>query len=214
MKKLTAIILILSLAISLCACTKANDSAPSAPAAATPAPTAEAANAQAAEQPVQNITVMNFATPTAKEEADITFDEPIVVLDNDYAKITVTGKYAGLDATGVNQVYGYKAIVENKSDISLMISIPNNVVIDGFMLDDQAGFYSTVDRYAPKAKANTRFYIILDRVHALELNTIDDLKNVTANVQILYSTDGSSYQMSPDGSFPPQNSFPFINTIP
>ena len=216
MKRTVSILLLIILCVPLCACGNANAPAANAP-TSTPQPTVEAAaSAPAAEeQPAQNITIVNFATPTAKEEADITFDEPVTILDNEFAKITITGKYAGLDDTSVNQVYGYKAIVENKTDnMYLMITIPQNISIDGFMLDHQAGFFATLDRYAPGSKANTRFYILLDRVQSLELNSIDDLKNVNGNVQIMYSNDGNTYTMSPDGSFPPNNSFQFINIIP
>ncbi len=161
------------------------------------------------------IVVGNTTTP--KEDAEeITFDTPIVILDNDYTKITINGKYAGIDKSTKKEVYGYNTVIENKMLDKYINVHLHTINIDGFMLDRQAGFYGTVETFAPKAKANAKCYLYLDRVESVELTSLDDLKNVTGQVQIMFSDDGSSYSgaTGPNGEFPFDNNFAFEKTIP
>jgi len=166
----------------------------------------------------QNNPVIVVGTaPTPKEDTEeIEFDTPIVILDNDYAKITVNGKYAGIDKSTKKEVYGYNTVIENKMQNKYVNVHLHTINIDGFMLDRQAGFYGTVDTLAPKAKANAKCYLYLDRVKSVELTSLDDLKNVTGQIQIMFSDDGSSYSgaTGPNGEFPFDNNFAFEHSIP
>ena len=213
MKKIITLVLILSVLFSLCACTKANEASTPAP-ASTPVPTTEQAESTpAAEEPVQNVTI-SFATPIPGDQAEIPFEQPVVILDNEYMKITVTGKYAGTDAN--MQVYGYMTEVENKMDNRHIMFHIVNEVIDGYMLDDQAGMFGTIQMIAPSAKAKVRFFIYADRAQSVELKSLDDLKNVNGMVQLNFSEDGNSYAgaTGPNGEFPFENNFPFLTIIP
>lgn len=214
MKRTVSILLLIILCVPLCACGNANAPAANAP-TSTPQPTVEAAaSAPAAEETVQNVTI-NFATPAPAEETEVVFDEPVVILDNEYMKITVTGKYSGSDAN--MQVYGYMTELENKMNNKHLMFHIVQPTIDGYMLDTQAGFYGTIQMIAPSAKARTRFYIYADRAQSsVELKSVDDLKNVNGMVQINFSDDGNSYAAAtgPNGEFPFENNFPFLNVIP
>lgn len=203
MKKKIITLFSVIICLTLCACGNAN-----APTASTPEQT------QAATQSNPVFVIGN--TPTPQEEAEITFDTPVVIIDNDYVKITVNGKYSGADDTTLHEVYGYKTVVENKmSNKYININI-GEINVDGFMLDSQAGLYATIQNVAPNAKANSRFYLYLDRAKSVELNSINDLKNVTGIIQINFSDDGATYTLGsgPNGEFPFDNKFSFDNPIP
>ena len=195
MKRLITIVIFLILSLSLCACGKTSK----------PEPTETQSNP-----------IFVVATPSSSQEAEITYEQPVVILDNEYVKITVSGKYAGRDDTTIYEVYGYKTVIENKmQDKYININI-NDINIDGYMLDHQAGLYATIQNVAPNAKANSRFYLYLERAKSVEMKSIEDLKNVTGIIQISFSDDGASYSLGsgPNGERPFNNKFSFEHPLP
>ena len=143
----------------------------------------------------------------SKNKGDSEFDTPIVAMDNEYLKITATGKYSGKNGVygmGGN-VFGYTVIVENKTDKYINLVLTNQS-IDGFMLEfSDVGLIESSD-IAPGKKANTHIALYADYVNTFELESIDDVFNYEASVQISFSDDGNSYGDSV--------TVPFENVLP
>ncbi len=136
-------------------------------------------------------------------ENSVTFEEPIVLLDNQHIKIIVTGK---CDATviGRDNTLGYTVTMENKSDSQYVLLAMTNCSIDGYMLEDSCYFGN--DTLAPGKKSNTHIFLYTDREHALGLETIADLVNWDGSIQISFSDDGQTYRN--------HTVFPFDNIVP
>lgn len=138
-----------------------------------------------------NVSILNEDKTESNEEED--FDTPVTVLDNEYMKMDFIGKYVEYDKAGQPKKIGYKVIVENKTDTYLNIAT-TSASIDGFALGSQAGPYSSFRFIPAHNKANGEYYIPLDgREIGLELNSIEDLKDLNAAIQLHLSEDGSSW---------------------
>ena len=133
----------------------------------------------------------------------VTFEEPIILLDNQHIKIIVTGK---CDATVIGQdnTLGYTVTMENKSDSQYVSLVMTNCSIDGYMLEDSCYFDNK--KIAPGKKSITHIFLYTDREKALGLETIADLVNLDGCVQISFSDDGKTYRN--------HTVFPFDNIIP
>ena len=145
----------------------------------------------------------NQNSQTTKEESS--FEEPIVLLDNEYGKIIATGKISRFDETFGKDVLGYSLIIENKSDIYTCF-VPVNCSVDGFMTDLQEGPFLGNDIVGPGKKSNTTMFFIVDMVNSIELQDETDLKNFDGKWQLTFSKDGQGYS---DVTF-----FDFENVIP
>ena len=146
---------------------------------------------QEVEPPTADIVSDNEEETDSDNE--IVFEEPITVMDNEIVKVDFTGKYLEYDSHKQPDEIGYKVTVENKTDSYLMMN-SMYASIDGFMLDIQAGPYTSFLAISPNSKANGELYIPLDgRTIGVDLNSLEDLKNFTATFQLALSKDGSSY---------------------
>ncbi len=136
-------------------------------------------------------------------ENSVTFEEPIVLLDNQHIKIIVTGK---CDATVIDQdnTLGYTVTIENKSDSQYVSLVMKNCSIDGYMLEDSCYFDN--ETVAPGKKSNTHIFLYTDREKTHGLETIADLVDWDGSIQIAFSDDGQTYR-----NF---TVFPFDNIIP
>lgn len=123
------------------------------------------------------------------------FEEPIVALDNEYVCIQITGK---MDVDPNNRgdwmytgAVGYSYIIENKlPDASFQVYFAD-ASVDGFMLDMQAGPYSTIQSFDAEKKGKGYFYIPLDgRELGVDIETIDDLHDFDGKVQLTIDDDG------------------------
>lgn len=127
------------------------------------------------------------------------FDEPIIALDNDFVCIQITGKmFVDPENRGdwimAGGAIGYSYVIENKlPDASLQVFL-TNASIDGFMLDGQAGPYSSIKSFDAGKKGKGYFYIPLDgRSLGVDIKTIDDLHDFDANVELQFDEDGNGY---------------------
>ncbi len=119
-----------------------------------------------------------------KTDDVIEFEEPIVIVDNEFCVISIISKY-------ITQLQvGYKALVENKTDMTISISF-DDVSVDGFM--------NIVGNYDTTITAGNKGYVAFAVVRAdrtdvsscsPNVSTMDDLKNVKGTMKI-YSKDGS-----------------------
>ena len=131
----------------------------------------------------------------SSNDIEITFEDPIIILDNEYVTIIATNKFAKselLYGLVENIAYGYSITIENKTDQYINLFLVD-ISIDGFMLENQDYCRIETADIAPFKKAKSRIVMYADMVNGVELNTIDDLKKLDALIQTGFSNDGNSY---------------------
>jgi len=131
----------------------------------------------------------------SSNDIEITFEDPIIILDNEYVTIIATNKFAKselLYGLVENIAYGYSITIENKTDQYINLFLVD-ISIDGFMLENQDYCRIETADIAPFKRANSRIVMYADMVNGVELNTIDDLKKLDALIQTGFSNDGNSY---------------------
>lgn len=109
-----------------------------------------------------------------KQELDV------VMLDNDYCKMTLKGKYQD----DVNGKVGYKVLIENKCDKDISVYL-DKVSVDG-MMNENYTFYEDVS-VGKKCNSEIIWYSWID---GQEVLSMEDLKEVQMTV-IVY--DNTSY---------------------
>ena len=114
---------------------------------------------------------------------EVVYSEPITIMDNDTVKIVATAKFSDYDETMKQDIMGYAVTIENKTDKYLMMGT-KDCSIDGFMTDTQAGLYFDPNKLAPEKKAHARLYFFPYRMNSVELNSLDDMKNVDGSVYV------------------------------
>ena len=107
--------------------------------------------------------------------AENTVSDPNVLLDNEWAKITLTGKLEEPDI-------GYSVMIENTSEQYITVAIKDSSV-DGLM----TGFYFRQSHVAPGKKLKTEMSIFADNP---DIKSPSDLKNIEGNFWIAVSKDG------------------------
>ncbi len=179
-KKILSLGICVSLA--LCACGGSSNATSATNGTTTVAETTTAETTAAAE------TTTAAETKTAETETTAEEKEPIaaegfneqgkVLLDNDIAKVTLE------DETEDSYYVGYNIVIENKSDMNILLGIDNGSV-DGLMtyIDVQGGSVAP----KKKSKAEMRFY-----TSDSDIKSLDDLKNVEGAFTISTNTDGGS----------------------
>jgi len=207
MKKTGSLILALFLMLSLCAC----GSGGSRDADKTPASGSDLAAPIQADSPSSLETPPAAASPTdlapTREDgwsAELVFDEPVVILDNDYVTVTATAKAAEYDIFH-NQRLGYKLSIENKTDCYIDLT-PVDCTVDGCMMDPEDGPYLDNTVAAPGDKAGRTMYFLPGYTTGAELETMEDLHDLDGLIQLSFSDDGDAY-----GEF---CTYPFANVLP
>ena len=115
-----------------------------------------------------NVTVVEEQEEMAPQQ------ETIVLVDNEYCTISITEKYE--DAMW-NEV-GFKLLIENKTDVPLLIGI-ENVSVDGFMNDP---FWA--DSVTPGNKAVSSMSWIVGADSNPNVKSTEDLKNINMTFNI------------------------------
>ena len=108
--------------------------------------------------------------------SEITFADPIVLIDNDTVKVIIKSKFKEHSEIYGVEIMGYNVSIENKTDQYISL-VPKTTSIDGFMLDLQEGPVFLVDAIAPGKKANSQLVFFIERMTSVELETLDDLIN-------------------------------------
>lgn len=171
-KRMTACLVILGMVLSLGAC---------------------GGNVQPA--PENNEENYSVYTTEATETTEVTeanrsaVNYPVVVLDNEYVRITVEGKY-----TGENRYknFGYNVLIENKCDKYIMV-LPCTCSMDGFMLSNSESPQLEIHTIAPHMKAKTVLGFFRDTTNNDIVKTVDDLVNLDGLWQISFSEDGNGF---------------------
>lgn len=115
---------------------------------------------------------------------------PVVVLDNEYVRITVEGKYS---EEGRNTNFGYHILIENKCDKYIMV-LPSTCSMDGFMLSSNESPQVLIHTVAPYMKAKTVLAYTRDTSNNDIVRTVDDLVNLDGLWQISFSEDGNGFR--------------------
>lgn len=189
MKSIIALLLAVGMCISLCACDN-NQFVKDAE---------RAVEANRESEPPTTISpeliIVTETSPVieATEESKlnlITENYPVIVLDNEYVKITVEDKYS---KEGTFQNFGYDIFIENKCDKHIML-VPSNCSIDGFMLATREKPRLEIFVVAPNKKAKTiMYYSSKDTADYEFVKTVDDLVNLDGQWQISFSDNGKSF---------------------
>ena len=118
-----------------------------------------------------------------------TVSDPNVLLDNEWAKITVEAPVEGA------YYIGYSILIENRSDQYIWVQIENGSV-DGSMTD----LYVSNAHVAPgkKSKAEIQIYVTEKSV----IKSLNDLKNVEGIFEIAANTDGGNEYTVIKDSYP------------
>ena len=131
-------------------------------------------------------------TPVVTEEPkavkSVAESYPVVVLDNEYVKITVDGKFTD---GGNFMDFGYNLLIENKCDKHIMV-VPTNCSVDGFMLSLGDTPYVDTYKIAPNMKAKTyMFYMNAD--NNTTVKSVEDLVKFDGQWQLAFSDDGGTW---------------------
>lgn len=167
MKKTVSLILALVMCLSLCACSGANN---------TTETTQNGNNIQNTED---------------GSRIEIAYPNPVTILDNEFVKVVATVKFSDYDKLYKSNVMGYVISIENKTEQYINFAADGS--IDGYMVGQQDGPYFDPNTVAPGMKANATLVFFVDRMTAVKLETLEDLKNVDGLVQIGFSKDGNGF---------------------
>ena len=176
MKKWTAFLLALAMCLSLCACGGGK------------AESTETATTAKETQDVES------------KSQEIVLDEPIVVLDNDTVKISITRFFTEYHNEGTENEYansGFDADVENKMEEYRVDVSPENV-----SLSDQRVIEFAIGRSAPVAagKIATYRFIALEHKVFEDLNALYELEGdffvTVTDDNYSYSDLGGTYHFS------------------
>ena len=123
-------------------------------------------------------------TERKKAEETIDYDEPLVIVDDDYCIISIVSRYQD------DLFVGYVALVENKTDDTISVDL-DDVSVDGFM--------NIVTNKNTTITAGNKGYVNFAVVNGARedvssrspnVKKMDDLKNVKGTMKV-YSKDGS-----------------------
>ena len=168
MKRMTALILALIMALSLAACGGDNTSSDN--------------NTPAGPSGTNN---------------EVSLDKEIILIDNENVTITATAKFEEkkVNANGYHEV-GYRVLIENHSDQYIIVSY-DQLSVDGFMIDGhgmenmgklnpQTKVYSSLSIYVDETTSNKT------------VETMDDLRSIDGTIKVSHNTDGSLSYGGPD----------------
>lgn len=136
-------------------------------------------------------------TSTAEGDiAEIDFETPITIIDNEDITLVATGKYFQYDKRDSTLPYetGYKIELNNHSKYYVSLAMLS-ISIDGYALSRK--FFTSFDEVGPNTKAkgdlcaNLHSYTKDD--YGYEFNSIDDLHDTNGSIQIHRSEESGTF---------------------
>ena len=175
MKRVIIILLAFVICLSLCGCGKNEESNKN---------TDTVNKEPATEESIETTT----PTESVKKKT-VAESYPVIVLDNEYVKITIEDKFNGGQQF---MDFGYSILIENKCDKYVMV-VPTNCNVDGFMLPLSETPFVDTNKVGPGMKAKT-FMFYMNASNNNTVKTVEDLVNFDGQWQLAFSEDGSTWK--------------------